>query len=116
MKTTTVTGTVVCDAQPVEKGTISFKPADGKGPTLGGEIAQAESTLSRAVAENIGGTKQVQITVIKNTGRKVPAGEMAPPGTMVDEIAICNLGVDGTLQCDLRGGVINEQNFDLKSP
>jgi hypothetical protein len=65
-KTAMVTGTVTVDGQDVEKGSISLIPADGKGSTSGGDIANGKYTVSGASV----GQMKVQIRVPKVTGKK----------------------------------------------
>jgi hypothetical protein len=61
-----VTGTVTVDGEPVEKGSISFIPADGKSNTAGGDIVNG-----KYVATNVPvGSMKVQIRVPKVTGKK----------------------------------------------
>jgi len=60
-----VSGTVSVDGQPVEKGSISFIPVDGQGPTTGAEIVTGKyaSTAPR-------GESKVEIRVPKVVGQK----------------------------------------------
>jgi len=81
--TTTVSGEVSLDGTPVENGTITFEPADQKGPVMGGPI-----TNGRYVVTGPPGKKNVLVTASRPTGKKIPAGSPAPPGTMVDEIRV----------------------------
>lgn len=54
---TGASGNVTYDGRPVERGAISFLPADGRGPTAGGEIRDG-----RYRVDDLGpGTKIVQI-------------------------------------------------------
>lgn len=41
----TVSGTVTYNGQPVEKGSISFQPADGKGNSAGGDITAGKFSV-----------------------------------------------------------------------
>lgn len=65
-KTADVSGVVSVDGQPVEKGNISLFPADGKGPSVGGDIVNGKYEVSKAPV----GTVKVQIRVPKVTGKK----------------------------------------------
>jgi hypothetical protein len=109
-----VSGQVLVDGQPMEEGTISFRPADGKGPSLGGTIEQGQYAVTLK-APNAAGEKLVSITGIQRTGRRIPAGPPEPPGTMVDEILILEFGQKGELTCQLTPGT-NRQDFDLTGP
>ena len=46
-----VTGKVTYQGQPVETGSISFEPIDGKGGTSGGAIEQGQFTLGGKTGE-----------------------------------------------------------------
>jgi hypothetical protein len=65
-QTAAVTGTVRVDGQPLEKGSISFVPADGKGVTAGGEIIDGKYNVSKVSP----GTMLVQIHYPKVAGKK----------------------------------------------
>jgi hypothetical protein len=80
---TTVNGEVQIDGTPVENGTITFEPADGKGPVVGGPITHGHYEVT-----GLPGKKNVLITSSRSTGKKVPAGPPAPAGTMVDEVVV----------------------------
>jgi hypothetical protein len=70
-----VQGEVKYDGQPIEKGTITFKPADGKGPSVGGEINQGRFSLRVPP-----GPKRVEVSAVKVVGKTEPTLE-APTGT-----------------------------------
>ena len=110
----TVRGEVAVDGKPLDEGTISFKPADGVGPSMGGAIAMGRYNVSLE-APNAAGPKTVTITGIRRTGRQIPAGPPEPAGTTVAEIVIVEFGKNGELTCQLTSGN-NEHNFDLASP
>jgi hypothetical protein len=65
-RTAQVTGTVLVDGQPLEKGSISFIPADGKGSTAGGDIKDGKYS----VAQVSPGTMKVQIRYPRVSGKK----------------------------------------------
>jgi len=112
-----VEGNVTFDGQPVEKGTIVFEPADGKGATTGGEINNGHYELS-GDAGAPPGKKIVRITAVRKTGRKIPAGPPEPPDKMVDELKryIPDLyNTNSTLSCEIVTGQKNQHHFDLKS-
>ena len=60
-----VSGGVSVDGQPVEKGSISFIPLDGQGPTTGAEI-----TAGKYVSTAPTGESKVEIRVPKVMGQK----------------------------------------------
>lgn len=59
-KSTSIQGRVTLNGKPVEEGTISFRPTDGKGPSAGGVIAYGEYSVPKASV----GTKVVILTAI----------------------------------------------------
>jgi len=112
-----VEGNVSFDDRPVEQGTIVFEPADGKGPSTGGQIVEGEYRL---VGDGgaMPGKKIVRVTAVRKTGRKIPAGSPEPPDKMVDELdryipAAYNTG--STLTCEIEPGQTNRRDFELKS-
>jgi hypothetical protein len=54
-----VSGTVTYNTVPIERGAISFYPAEGDAPTAGGEIIKGQYR----VAQMVPGKKRVQITI-----------------------------------------------------
>lgn len=61
-----VSGTVTYDGKPVEQGSISFVPADGKGPTTGDAIKDGKYTVHKVPA----GTAKVIIYGSKMAEKK----------------------------------------------
>jgi len=105
----TLEGTVTWDGSPVETGTISFMPADGRGPSIGGELKDGRYRV-RAGKDTAVGAKTVAITGIRKTGKMVEAGPPAPAGTMVDDLQ----SISSTESCEIVDGE-NKHDFDLKS-
>jgi hypothetical protein len=106
----TVEGKVNLDGAPVDSGTISFAPADGKGQSIGGAIKDGSYRVQAEKPAALG-AKNVAITAIRKTGKQIEAGPPAPAGTMVDEL----LNVSHTGACQIVDGT-NQQNFEIKSP
>jgi hypothetical protein len=80
-----VSGKVTLDGQPVETGSISFVPIEGtQSPTAGAEIIDGEYEIPQAGGPKLG-VFRVEIRSQRKTGKKIPAGSPAQPGTMVDE-------------------------------
>jgi len=110
-----VTGEVTFDGKPVEEGTISFEPADGKGPTTGGKIVGGKYEF-KGNAAPLPGKKTVRIFAARKTGRQV-AVKYTTPKQMVDEIEryipdIYNTKT--TLSCEVADRGVNQINFHLK--
>jgi hypothetical protein len=59
---TGASGTVTYDGRPVEKGTITFLPADGQGPAAGGEIRDGQYRVDDLTP----GAKIVQIEAFQD--------------------------------------------------
>ncbi|MBU4270334.1 MAG: hypothetical protein KKA28_00475 [Planctomycetes bacterium] len=75
-------GTVALDGAPLAEGSILFLPQPGtKGPTSGGKIAQGRFSISPAGGA-FSGVFRVEITAVRNTGRKVMDPRM---GNLIDE-------------------------------
>lgn len=75
--TGSVEGEVTYDGQPVENGTITFLPADGKGPQVGGKILNGRYT----VADVPPGPKVVQVDAVKAVTFARTSDEMARRAT-----------------------------------
>jgi len=110
-KLATVEGNVTWEGKPVDEGSISFAPADGKGPTLGGVIKNGQYQL---VGKSwvTPGKKIVTITAVRKTGKQIEAGPPAPPGTMVDDLETVTV----THTCDISEGKANQKDFEVKPP
>lgn len=111
-----VRGTVLFEGTPVEEGMIAFEPTDGKGPTTGGPIVGGSYDLKDKAASTVG-EKIVRIVAVRKTGRKIPAGSPAPPGTMVDEMIQCipkEFNDHSTMKVQVTAGKANILDFDLK--
>ena len=64
-------GTVTLDGVPVAEGSIVFLPQAGtKSPTCGGTISEGQFSIAPAGGAACG-TFRVEITALRNTGRKV---------------------------------------------
>lgn len=108
-----VSGAVSFDDAPVDRGTISFVPADGIGPTFGGLIEAGRY----AVVAPTPGTKIVRVSAVRPTGRKIPPDPLVGETAPVDEIAPYipeQYNDQSTLTCDVVAGP-NHFDFHLKS-
>jgi hypothetical protein len=111
-----VNGEVQFAGKAVEEGMIMFEPADGKGPTTGGTITDGTYELT-GEAGATPGEKIVRIVALRKTGRMIPAGSPAPPGTMVAEVIQCipsRYNDQSTLKVAITPGKANTHDFDLK--
>ena len=111
-----VNGMVLFEGTPVEEGMITLEPVDGRGPTTGGMITGGRYDLKGEARATVG-EKVVRIVALRKTGRKIPAGSPAPPGTMVDEVVQCippQFNDQSALRMQVAAGRSNTQDFDLK--
>jgi hypothetical protein len=111
-----VNGEVTFQGQPVPEGSISFEPADGKGPTTGGPILNGQYRLDGDAAP-LPGKKVVRISGGRKTGRKVHAGEPFPKDVMMDEFVRLvpdTYGPRSNLTCEITLESTNKTDFHLK--
>jgi hypothetical protein len=108
-KTAVVAGTVRVDGEPLEKGSISFVPVDGKGVTAGGEIVDGKYTVAKASP----GTVEVQIRYPKVVGQKKLYDTADSPTRDVFREALPAKYNDRTeLRLEVQAGK-NEKDWDL---
>jgi hypothetical protein len=112
-----ISGKVTLDGQPVEAGSISFVPIDGtQSPTAGAEIVDGDYEVAAAQGPRAGAFR-VEIRSQRKTGRKIPVGSPAPPGTMADETVEAipkQYNKQSKLRADLKQGN-NPLDFTLTS-
>jgi hypothetical protein len=109
-ETFTVSGNVSLDGKPIEKGTISFVPADGKGPTAGAVIKDGAYT-----AKVTAGSKKVTIVAPKVVGtRKLYDTPDSPTTEEIKESIPAKYNSKTTLTANIQGDA-SDQNFPLKS-
>jgi hypothetical protein len=69
----TVEGTVTLNGQPIESGSMSFRPLDGKTPTVGCFITAGRFRLQVPI-----GSMRVEITAMEKSGKGVTTAQGAP--------------------------------------
>ena len=107
---TKVSGTVTFDGTPVEEGSISFMPVDGKGVTAGGVIENGKYT-----AEVSPGEMAVQIYATKEVKKENPTQEEIERGITSDPVQY--IPAQYNQQSTLRITVSDssrQHDFDLK--
>ncbi len=111
-----VEGNVTFDGKPLSEGAISFEPASGPGRDFGGVIKDGKYQIASPPGMT-GGPMVVRIRGAIKTGKQIPAGSPAPPGTMVDEVfpIPARYNDKSTLKADLQPGKNNQCNFELHS-
>lgn len=111
-----VSGTATYDGTPIAEGSISLEPADGHGPTSGGNIRDGRYEASGVVP----GKKTVRIVGFRKTGKKLQRARTGPqtPNTTVEQVEAFIPEIynsRSTLSCDVLGNGQNHFDFDLKS-
>ena len=76
-----ISGTVTFDGEPVERGTISFLPVDGLGPTAAAIITNGEYHTEVAPGE-----KRLEIHGYAKIGEQRPWGNDAPVEELFEEM------------------------------
>jgi len=108
--TSTVTGTVTLDGQPLQEGVVRFVPADGKGQTASAEVKDGKFTATLPKGEmrvEFSAPKVVRQTKMYDT----------PDSPVVDEtveLLPARYNVQSTLKITVKGGSQSEK-FDLTS-
>jgi hypothetical protein len=69
----TVEGTVTLNGQPIESGAMSFRPLDGKTPTVGCFITAGRFRLQVPI-----GSMRVEISAMEKSGKGVSTAQGAP--------------------------------------
>lgn len=113
---TTIRGTVTLNGDPVSEGSISFEPADGNGPSIGGTIRDGKFEIAPS-STMTPGKKSVRIRAAMKTGKQIPAGPPTPPGTMIDEMIYypAKDDDDPKQEVEVVKGKANDFLFELKS-
>ena len=118
----TVSGKVTYDGSPVEDGTITFLPADGKGPSAGGKISGGSYVVDNLTP----GPKVVQIVAVKKVPFARSSEEMAKRAAadrargdatgLIDPADVIPADAEGNnAKVELEAGK-QTHDFDLKKP
>ncbi len=103
-----VVGTVTIDGAPVEKGSISFFPVDGQGPSTGGEIAAGKYESQAPL-----GNCKVEIRVPKVVGqKKLYDTADSPVQNILEEVLPPKYNETTELRLEVKAGK-NDKNWDL---
>lgn len=81
----TVSGTVRFGGAPLEQGTLELRTLDNTGAVAFAVITRGSFSITDT-ARLRPGTYRLVINAPRKSGRKIPVGSPAPPGTMGDEM------------------------------
>jgi hypothetical protein len=105
-----VSGSVTVDGKPVERGSISFIPADGQGPTTGAEITEGKYTSQAPL-----GVSKVEIRVPRVIGkRKLYETSDSPVQDLMEEVLPEKYNEKTELRFEAQAGR-HEKNWDLRT-
>lgn len=106
----TISGTVSFDQKPIAKGAISFVPANGQGPSGGGEIVDGKYKCDASLGEC-----KVEIRMSKVVGkRKLYDTPDSPIQEVFEEVLPMKFNEATELRIDIKKGK-NEKNWELSS-
>lgn len=109
-KTGEVSGTVTIDGQKAPTGSsITFLPADGKGPSAGAMIDDGRYTATVPV-----GNSKVEIRAPKFTAEKTQGGPGGGGERVIGDLLPAKYHDKSELTFDVQSGR-NEKNWDLKT-
>jgi hypothetical protein len=107
-----VRGTVRVNGQPLDHGSITFRPADGNdGPTAGAGIVDGQYRVDRAKGVAVG-KNQVVIQCTVKTGRQISGGRGMTQEQKI-EVIPPRYNRASELVCDVKPGP-NQLDFDLQ--
>jgi len=104
-------GRVALDGEPIDSGTISFLPADGKGPSAAGLITDGQYSIEASP-----GPKRVEIEGFKKVGqeRYNPNDPSSPMVDINEPIVPEKYNVNSGLSVDVERSQ-NSLDFELSS-
>jgi hypothetical protein len=105
-----IAGKVSYDNQPVEKGTIRFEPADGKGPAEELPIINGQFKQMRVTP----GKKIVRIVGFKKVGEYRPTGPDSPLMDQLEPYIPAKYNDQSTLEREIQPGKQEPIDFDLE--
>ena len=109
-KVALITGTVSIDGKPPEKGSISFIPVNGQGPTAGTELKEGKFSSQAAIGEC-----KVEIRVSKVVGKKkLYDTPDSPVQDLMEEVLPAKYNEASELRVEIKKGK-NEKAWDLKT-
>jgi len=110
-----VQGTVTLDDQPIEKGTITFRPLAGtEGPTSGSEIVDGNYSIS-AEQGIFAGEFRVEITADRDTGRTWTDPDRGTVFPVYEQYLPARYNQQSELTAEITAGDDNSLDFTLTS-
>ena len=105
-----ISGTVSIDGKPTDKGSISFIPVNGQGPTAGAEIKDGKFNSQAALGEC-----KVEVRVPKVVGKKkLYDTPDSPIQDVMEEVLPSKFNEASELRIDIKKGT-NTKDWDLKT-
>lgn len=106
----TVSGVVKVSGKEAERGSVTFIPADGKGPTAGGEITAG----GRYTARVPHGSMKVEVRVPKVVGKKALYGKDGPYMDVLEEVLPDKFNNKTELTVDVKGDTTKDWDLPAK--
>jgi hypothetical protein len=105
-----ITGTISIDGNPTDKGSISFIPVNGQGPTAGTEFKEGKYASQAALGEC-----KVEVRVSKIVGKKkLYDTPDSPVQDLMEEVLPAKFNEATELRIEIKKGT-NTKNWDLKT-
>lgn len=115
---TTVTGQVTYEGKPVQKGAISFLPADGQGPSCGGSIANGRYTAQLSPGKKIVRIVETKVTdhiLTREEIEQAAAKQTQAGGRVEDDEAVPPNAEGNNTEIEINSGS-QTLDFALKRP
>lgn len=105
-----ITGTISIDGKPADKGSISFIPVNGQGPTAGTEFKEGKYASQAALGEC-----KVEVRVSKVVGKKkLYDTPDSPVQDLMEEVLPAKFNEATELRVEIKKGT-NTKDWDLKT-
>lgn len=105
-----VSGVVKVNGQPAEKGSVTFFPLDGKGPTAGTDIGPGGKYAARVPV----GSHKVEVRVPKVVGKKALYGKDGPFRDVLEEALPEKYNNQSELKLDVTGTTTKDWDLPPK--
>jgi hypothetical protein len=109
-----LSGRVTLDGDPIDGGTITFIPADGKQRVAGGSIVNGMYSIPEEKGANQG-VYRIEIRWPKPNGKKLPDSDTGEMKDEVTEAVPPKFNTQSSLTATISAKEANPLDFDLKS-